>query len=170
MELKNRYSTWRFRWGGYRSKAMRRLGKDPNERKLTKGDIIIALGVILFANFDIIPSSVPYYQEIELILGAVIVLVGAAINLHRRPPRRCWTTATIGTAMLAGFWSVAPWILYAIGDICFELARNFSLLSAFMWLVAFGCFLRLRYIRRRSKQEIAMMHLRNKRRRKAEYL
>ena len=169
MELKNRYSTWRFRWGGYRSKAMRRLGKDPNERKLTKADIIIALGVILFANFDIIPSSVPYYRELEIILGAVIVLVGAAINLHRRPPRRCWTNATIGTAMLAALWSIAPWILYAIDEISFELARNLSLLSAFMWLVSLGCFLRLRYIRRRSRREIALMRLRNKRR-KVEYM
>lgn len=169
MELKNRYSTWRFRWGGYRSKAMRRLGKDPNERKLTKADIIIALGVILLTNFDIIPSSVPYYKELEIILGAVIVLVGAAINLHRRPPRRCWTNATIGTAMLAGFWSLAPWILYAVDELSFELARNFSLLSAFMWLVSLGCFLRLRYIRRRSRQEIALMRLRNKRR-KVEYM
>lgn len=169
MELKNRYSTWRFRWGGYRSKAMRRLGKDPNERKLTKADIIIALGVILFANFDIIPSSVPYYRELEIILGAVIVLVGATINLHRRPPRRCWTNATIGTAMLAACWSIAPWILYAVDEISFELACNLSLLSAFMWLVSLGCFLRLRYIRRRSRQEIALMRLRNKRR-KVEYM
>lgn len=170
MELKNRYSIWRFRWGGYRNKAMRRLGKDPNERKLTKGDVIIVLGVLAFANFDIIPSSVPYYKELEIVLGAVIVLVGAAINLHRHPPRRYWTNATIGTAMLAGLWSVAPWILYAIDNICFELARNLSLLSLLMWLVSLGCFLRLRYIRRRSQREIALMHLRNKRHRKAEYL
>ena len=169
MELKNRYSVWRLRWGGYRSKAMRRLGKDPNERKLTKGDIIIAVGVLIFANFDIIPSSVPYYKELEIILGAVIVLVGAAINLHRRPPRRYWTHFTIATSMIAGFRSAAPWILYAVDEICFELARNLSLLSLLMWLVSLGSFLRLRYIRRRSQREIALMRLRNKRRRMAEY-
>ena len=169
MELKNRYSIWRLRWGGYRSKAMRRLGKDPNERKLTKGDILIAIGVLVFANFDIIPSSVPNYKELEIILAAVIVLVGAAINLHRRPPRRYWTHFTIATAMIAGFWSAAPWILYAVDDICFELARNLSLLSSLMWLVSLGSFLRLRYIRRRSQREIALMRLRNKRRRKTEY-
>ena len=169
MELKNRYSVWRLRWGGYRSKAMRRLGKDPNERKLTKGDIIIAVGVLIFANFDIIPSSVPYYKELEIILGAVIVLVGAAINLHRRPPRRYWTHFTIATAMIAGFWSATPWILYFVDEICFELARNLSLLSLLMWLVSLGSFLRLRYIRRRSQREIALMRLRNKRRRMAEY-
>lgn len=164
MELKNRYSVWRLRWGGYRSKAMRRLGKDPNERKLTKGDIIIAIGVLVFANFDIVPSSVPNYKELEIILGAVIVLAGAAINLHRRPPRRYWTHFTIATAMIAGFWSAAPWILYAVDDICFELARNLSLLSSLMWLVSLGSFLRLRYIRRRSRQTIALMRLRRKRR------
>ena len=169
MELKNRYSVWRLRWGGYRSKAMRRLGKDPNERKLTKGDIIIAVGVLIFANFDIIPSSVPYYKELEIILGAVIVLVGAAINLHRRPPRRYWTHFTIATAMIAGLWSAAPWILYSVDEICFELARNLSLLSLLMWLVSLGSFLRLRYIRRRTQREIALMRLRNKRRRTAEY-
>ena len=169
MELKNRYSVWRLRWGGYRSKAMRRLGKDPNERKLTKGDIIIAVGVLIFANFDSIPSSVPYYKELEIILGAVIVLVGATINLHRRPPRRYWTHFTIATAMIAGFWSAAPWILYSVDEICFELARNLSLLSLLMWLVSLGSFLRLRYIRRRSQREIALMRLRNKRRRMAEY-
>ena len=170
MELKNRYSFWRFRWGGYRSKAMRRLGKDPNERKLTKGDVIIAIGVLALANFDIIPSSVPYYKELEIILGAVIVLVGAAINLHRRPPRRYWTHFTIATAMIAVFWSAAPWILYAIDEICFELARNLSLLSLLMWLVSLGSLLRLRYVRRRSQREIALMRLRNKRLRKAEYI
>ena len=164
MEVKNRYSVWRLRWGGYRSKAMRRLGKDPNERKLTKGDIIIAIGVVVFANFDIVPSSVPNYKELEIILGAVIVLAGAAINLHRRPPRRYWTHFTIATAMIAGFWSAAPWILYAVDDICFELARNLSLLSSLMWLVSLGSFLRLRYIRRRSRQTIALMRLRRKRR------
>lgn len=169
MELKNRYSIWRLRWGGFRSKAMRRLGKDPNERRLTKGDIIIAIGVLVFANFDIIPSSVPYYKELEIILGAVLVLVGATINLRRRPPRRCWTNATIGTAMIAGFWSVAPWILYAIEELDFETARNISMLSAFMWLVSLGSLLRLRYIRRRSHQTIALMRLRNKRR-KVEYM
>ena len=169
MELKNRYSVWRLRWCGRRSQAMRRLGKDPNERKLTKGDILIAIGVLIFANFDIIPSSVPYYKELEIILVAVIVLVGAAINLHRRPPRRYWIHFTIATAMIAGFWSAVPWILYAVDDICFELARNISLLSSLMWLVSLGCFLRLRYIRRRSKQEIALMRLRNKRRRMTEY-
>ncbi|MBO5882034.1 MAG: hypothetical protein J6Q21_02190 [Alistipes sp.] len=162
--MKNRYSVWRLRWGGYRSKAMRRLGKDPNERKLTKGDIIIAIGVLVFANFDIVPSSVPNYKELEIILGAVIVLAGAAINLHRRPPRRYWTHFTIATAMIAGFWSAAPWILYAVDDICFELARNLSLLSSLMWLVSLGSFLRLRYIRRRSRQTIALMRLRRKRR------
>lgn len=164
MEVKNRYSVWRLRWGGYRSKAMRRLGKDPNERKLTKGDIIIAIGAIVFAKFDIVPSSVPNYKELEIILGAVIVLAGAAINLHRRPPRRYWTHFTIATAMIAGFWSAAPWILYAVDDICFELARNLSLLSSLMWLVSLGSFLRLRYIRRRSRQTIALMRLRRKRR------
>ena len=164
MEVKNRYSVWRLRWGGYRSKAMRRLGKDPNERKLTKGDIIIAIGVLVFANFDIVPSSVPNYKELEIILGAVIVLAGAAINLHRRPPRRYWTHFTIATAMIAGFWSAAPWILYAVDDICFELARNLSQLSSLMWLVSLGSFLRLRYIRRRSRQTIALMRLRRKRR------
>ena len=164
MEVKNRYSVWRLRWGGYRSKAMRRLGKDPNERKLTKGDIIIAIGVLVFAKFDIVPSSVPNYKELEIILGAVIVLAGAAINLHRRPPRRYWTHFTIATAMIAGFWSAAPWILYAVDDICFELARNLSLLSSLMWLVSLGSLLRLRYIRRRSRQTIALMRLRRKRR------
>lgn len=164
MEVKNRYSVWRLRWGGYRSKAMRRLGKDPNERKLTKGDIIIAIGVLVFANFDIVPSSVPNYKELEIILSAVIVLAGAAINLHRRPPRRYWTHFTIATAMIAGFWSAVPWILYAVDDICFELARNLSLLSSLMWLVSLGSFLRLRYIRRRSRQTIALMRLRRKRR------
>ena len=43
MELKNRYSFWRFRWGGYRSKAMRRLGKTPDEGKLQLGDIVICI-------------------------------------------------------------------------------------------------------------------------------
>ena len=57
--MKRRYSVWRLRLGGYRSEAMRRLGKTPDEGKLQLGDIVICCSLLGLLNIDILPESVP---------------------------------------------------------------------------------------------------------------
>jgi hypothetical protein len=100
------------------------------------------------------------------------MLVGLAVGFYRKSPRSCWHKATYATGMLAMAWSVVPWIIYLVNGENFSLnaAIEVSLGSLVLWAITLGCFLRLRYIRRRSREEIAMMRLREKRRRKAQYL
>ena len=49
------------------------------------------------------------------------------------------------------------------------LIRNLSIASVLMWIVCLGCYLRLRYIRRRSQEIVLRLRL-ERNRRKAQYL
>ena len=170
--MKRRYSVWRFRLGGYRSKAMSRLGKTPDEGKLKLGDIVICCSLLGLLNIDLLPESVPYGESIMLIATSLVVLLGIFINLRRMAPRPCWGRAMWATGMIALFWSVLPWVLlYSenIEDMTPQLALQLSLSSLFMWFVFVGCALRYRYIRRRSKQEIAFMRMSKRRRKQIVY-
>ena len=166
MKIKNRYG-WHLRFPTIRSKAMRRLGKNPNEFNMGLGEWIIVAGVLLF-NFDIIPASIPYHEELSYIVLAIFLLAGGCIILSKRAPRRRWTNASWATGMFAFALTVAPWILYHIGEFSMAEAININIIAGVIWLIFTGCLLRLLYIRRRSKQTIALLRMRNKRRR-AEY-
>ena len=109
--MKRRYSVWRLRFGGYRSEAMRRLGKSPDEGKLQFGDIVICCSLLGLLNIDILPESVPYGESIMLVATSLVVLLGIFINLRRMAPRPCWGKAMWATGMIALFWSVLPWVL-----------------------------------------------------------
>lgn len=170
--MKRRYSVWRLRLGGYRSEAMRRLGKTPDEGKLQLGDIVICCSLLGLLNIDILPESVPYGESIMLIATSLVVLLGIFINLRRMAPRPCWGKAMWATGMIALFWSVLPWVLLGgdnVKDMTPQLALQLSLSSLFMWLVFGVCALRYRYIRRRSEQEIAFMRMRERRRKQIVY-
>ena len=170
--MKRRYSVWRLRLGGYRSEAMRRLGKTSDEGKLQLGDIVICCSLLGLLNIDILPESVPYRESIMLIVTSLVVLLGFFLNLRRMAPRPCWGKAMWATGMIALLWSVLPWVLLYGGDIedmNSQLAVQLSLSSLFMWLVFGGCALRYRYIRRRSQQEIAFMRMRERRRKQIVY-
>lgn len=170
--MKRRYSGWRFRFRGFQSEAMRRLGKSPEDGKLEFGDIVICCSIIGLLNLDILPESVPYREPIMIIATSLIVLLGMVLKFRRLSPRSCWKRALSATGALALFWSIIPWILYRAGDvdIDLQLATEISISSLFMWLVFGGCALRYRYIRRRSRQEIALMRMRQKRQRRELYL
>ncbi|MBO5890645.1 MAG: hypothetical protein J6Q28_04365, partial [Alistipes sp.] len=99
--MKRRYSVWRLRLGGYRSKAMRRLGKSPDEGKLQLGDIVICCSLFGLLNIDILPESVPYGESIMLVATSLVVLLGIFINLRRMAPRPCWGRAMWATGMIA---------------------------------------------------------------------
>ena len=163
MKIKNRYG-WHLRFPTYRSKAMRRLGKDPNEFNMGLGEWIIVAGVLLF-NFDIIPESVPYHEELGIIMLALFTLVGGFVIVRRKAPRRRWTNASWATGVFALVLTVSPWILYHIGEFSMAEAININIIAGVIWLIFVGCLLRLLYIRRRSKQTIALLRMRQKRRR-----
>lgn len=146
----------------------RRLGKS-NDNRLKFEDIVLAIGVILFCCPNPLPETFPYREELRILLVVALSFVGAFLNLRRKSPRRCWTSATWSMGMFALVVSVVPWILHALGDIDVAYARNLSLISIPLWLAGLGCFLRLKYIRRRSQETIVRLRL-NQRRHRAENL
>ena len=163
MKIKNRYG-WHLSFPTFRSKAMRRLGKNPNEFNMGLGEWIIVAGVLLFS-FDIIPEGIPYRQELRTLLLTIFALISAVVTLRRKTPRRRWTNASWAAGVFAFVLTVAPWILYSIGEFSMAEAINMNIVAGVMWLIFVGCLLRLLYIRRRSKQTIALLRMRQKRRR-----
>lgn len=169
VQMKSRYSIGRLNYRTIESLAKRRLGKSPDEGKLRIGDIIICAAVFILPNYGILPKDIPQRMEIQTCLAVAIMFVGIFLNLYRMAPRPCWTKATWSVGAIATVFSTLPWILYLAGEAELSLARNLSLCSIAAWVVFIGCFLRLRYIRRRSQRDIAMIRLREKRRRAQQY-
>lgn len=169
--MKRRYSVWRLRLGGYRSEAMRRLGKRPEDGKLDLGDVVMCCSLIVPFCCDSFFESLPYGKGLMLIATALVVLVGMVLKFRRLAPRPCWGRALWASLLLTLFWSLLPWVFYFGGDkdVCLELATEVSISSLFMWAVTLVCALRYRYIRRRSKQEIALMRMRERRRKQIVY-
>ena len=166
--MKNRFSIFKHRYRLIESQAMRRLGKkSPNDGKVEFADILICISIFGLLKFDLLPESVPYHEHIMILASVAVAALGAFLKLRRLAPRPCWTKASWAAFMVALVCSALPWILYAIGEesMSMTLATHISLFSILLWLTFAGCFMRLRYIRRRSREEIAMMRLREKRRR-----
>ena len=168
--MKNKYSFYKIRFGRIEKLANRRLGKSPDEGKLKLADVVMFASTCLLFGINYIPESVPYNREIEILIAIGLFCIGLVLTYRRMAPRPCWAKASTSTGVIAATWSILPWILYWADEIDATAARDISICSIIMWLIFLGCFLRLRYIRRRSREEIAMMHLREKRRRKAQYL
>ena len=172
--MKNfRFNFWRLRYRAIESKAMRRLGKSPDEGgKFGWSEFIIILATAAFANQDRLPETLPHRELIAAGIPTLILLVGLAVGYYRKPPRPCWHKATYATGLLAFAWSATPWILHLVNGDNFGLnvAVELSLCSLILWAITLGCALRLRYIRRRSMAEIALIRLRRKNRRNTQYL
>lgn len=167
--MKNRYRFFRF--NGLRiEKLSKRMAKSPDEGKLTLGDVVMFLSTCLLFGFRYIPESVQYNREIEILIAVALFGFGIFLEYRNKAPRPCWAKASAATGVLGAVWSILPWILYWAEEMDIETAQNLTICSAIMWLAFICCFLRLRYIRRRSRAEIAAMRMREKRRRKAEYL
>lgn len=172
--MKNfRFNFWRLRYRAIETQAMRRLGKSPDEGgKFGWSEFIIILATAAFVNQDRLPETLPHRELIAAGIPTLILLVGLAVGYYRKPPRPCWHKATYATALLALAWSVVPWILYLINGENFSLnaAIEVSLGSLVVWAITLGCYLRYRYIRRRSMAEIALIRLRRKKHRNMQYL
>ena len=171
--MKNRFSIFKHRYHLIESQAKRRLGqKSPDEGKLEIADILIWISIFGLLKFDLLPESVPYREHIMIFASLVVVTLGAFLKFRHLAPRTCWSRASWAAFMVSVVCSALPWILYAVGEesMTLSLATQISLFSIIVWLVFVGCFMRLRYIRRRSREEIAMMRLREKRRRNLQNL
>ena len=147
--------------------AKRRLGKSPDDGKMSVGTLIIVGATIALVNFDFLPAGFPFRELITVALSVAFMSLGLYLEYRRLAPRTRWRKAMYATGMIASTWSLLPWIFYFMGEVADKsVVLQLFIASFAMWLVCLGCVLRHRYIRRRSQQEIAMMRMREKRRRR----
>ena len=145
--------------------ATRRLGKSPNEGKLTLGNMIICGSTIFLVKFDFLPESLPCRELLTVVIAVAFMGLGLYLEYRRLAPRTRWRNAIYATALIASAWSLIPWVLYFMGKAGeLSVVLQISIASLAMWLVCLGCVLQHRYVRRRSLQEIAMIRMRAKRR------
>jgi hypothetical protein len=71
--------------------------------------------------------------------------------------------------MWALMMTVVPLLLYWLEEFPLDLTWQIIAASSVLWFAALGCYLRLRYIRRRSQEIVLRLRLERKRR-KAQYL
>ena len=161
---------WRLRYNRlFMTKAQRRLGKDSSDGKLKWSDGLIVAGTIMLVRFDLIPESVPYHELVQVLVSVVLMWTGIHINYFRRAPRPRYAGLTWAMGLYALLWSVIPFLVYWFDDEFsteWETVKLISLASLIGWamtFVYFGCWIA---VRRRSRREIAMLRMRNKRRRK----
>lgn len=168
--MKNRYSLWRFRYNPFESKATRRLSSRKEGFKITLPMIIESIAVLLLFDMEDVAEAKPDYVLPMLFTCLTCIIVAGALHCRRKAPRSRWRTATVISFAIAVLLLLVPWLPFeraAINDMVF--LRYFLIAAAAMLLISLGCFLRLRYIRRRSRATIAAMRLREKRRRRLEY-
>ncbi len=147
--------------------AKRRLGKSPDDGKMSVGTLIIVGATIALVNFDFLPAGFPFRELITVALSVAFMGLGLYLEYRRLAPRTRWRKAMYATGMIASAWSLLPWIFYFMGEVADKsVVLQLFIASFVMWLICLGCVLRHRYIRRRSQQEIAMMRMREKRRRR----
>ena len=145
--------------------AKRRLGKSPDDGKMSVGTLIIVGATIALVNFDFLPAGFPCRELITVALSVAFMGLGLYLEYRRLAPRTRWRNAIYATALIASAWSLIPWVLYFMGEAGeLGVVLQISIASLAMWLVCLGCVLQHRYIRRRSLQEIAMIRMRAKRR------
>ena len=155
----------RLTFRGIEKSATRRLGKNPNEGKLTPGNLIICGSTIFLVKFDFLPESFPCRELLTVVIAVAFMGLGLYLDYRRLAPRTRWRNAIYATAMIASAWSLIPWVLYFMGKAEeLSVVLQIFIASLAMWLVCLGCVLQHRYIRRRSQQEIAMIRMRAKRR------
>lgn len=164
MKLKNRYSLWRFRGNLFESRAMRRLRRSGGGDKFSVGDVFIAASVLMLFSFDIFPEGIPFPEWVQMLAALVALIVGLILNYRRLAPRTCWSRAAWASGLWAAAMTILPFVLYWTGEIPeIEMAYMVVAVAVVVWFVCLGCVLRLRYVRRRSRTEIALMRMRRKR-------
>ena len=147
--------------------SKRRLGKSPDDGKMSVGTLIIVGATIALVNFDFLPAGFPCRELITVALSVAFMGLGLYLEYRRLAPRTRWRKAMYATGMIASAWSLLPWIFYFMGEVADKsVVLQLFIASFAMWGICLGCVLRHRYIRRRSQQEIAFMRMREKRRRR----
>lgn len=155
----------RLTFRGIEKSATRRLGKSPNEGKVTLGNAIICGSTIFLVKFDYLPESLPCRELLTVVIAVAFMGLGLYLDYRRLAPRTRWRNAIYATALIASAWSLIPWVFYFMGTAGeLSVVLQISIASLAMWLVCLGCVLQHRYIRRRSLEEIAMIRMRAKRR------
>lgn len=167
--MKNRFSLFKYNYRDIERKANRRLGKRADNSTMRLADWVIMTVLFVLIKLKPIPDSVPHAEWISLLVALFVLFVMLFVKFRRQAPRTCWRNATWATAMWASVMTVVPFILYWLDEFSLDLAWQIVAASSVLWIASLGCYLRLRYIRRRSQREIAMMRLRKKRR-KAQYI
>lgn len=162
--MMNRFNIWKFNYRNIEYKANRRLGKKDEDREMHVTDYLILLTLLVLIYVKPIPDSVPYADWICLFVALVIIFVLLFFKFRRQAPRTCWRNATWSTAMWALMMTVVPLLLYWLEEFPLDLTWQIIAASSVLWLVSLGCFLRLRYIRRRSQEIVLRLRLERKRR------
>ncbi|MBR5206837.1 MAG: hypothetical protein IKW52_06685 [Alistipes sp.] len=172
MKIKNRYSIWNLRFVAW-NKAQQRLKRRNKGFKLSFSDILISVSGLLLVNADgavanLARKGVEWQIAAEWTLLAIFFL-GLFLKFRRKAPRPCWTRMSWGLSMMAVACTVIAYVLWWTGDFTIEEAQVMELCCSPLYVAALASILRLRYIRRRSRAEIAMMRMRRSRRRSYNY-
>lgn len=163
MRLKNRYSIWHIRYTPFESRAMRRLRRSGGGDKFSVGDVFIAASVLILFSFDIFPEGIPFPEWVLMLSALVTLIVGLILNYRRLAPRTCWSRAAWASGLWAAAMTILPFVLYWTDELPdIEMVYMVVAAASVIWLVCLACVLRLRYIRRRSRTEIALMRMRRK--------
>ncbi len=162
--MKNRYSFWRFRYDPFESKAMRRLRNRGGGNKIHLGDVFAAVAFILMLKIDLLTDYLPYAEWLQPIVAILLLAVGLYLSFRRLAPRTCWSRAAWASGLWAAAMTILPFVLYWTDELPdIEMVYMVVAAASVIWLVCLACVLRLRYIRRRSRTEIALMRMRRKR-------
>lgn len=167
----NRTSFFKIRPSLIETKATKRLGARDNGFKITLPAILESLAVLLLLDMEDIAVERPHLVLPLLIASLMSFIIACAIHCRRKAPRSRWRTATTAGIVMVVVLLIAPWLPFErapINDMVF--LRYFLIAAAVMLMLTIASFLRLRYIRRRSQQEILNIRLREKRRKRLEYL
>ena len=172
MKIKNRYSTWNLRFVAW-NKAQQRLKRRNEGFKLSFSDILISISGLLLVNADGVIANMAR-KGVEWQVAAILTLLalfslGLFLKFRRKAPRPCWTRISWGLSVMAIVCTVIAYVLWWTGDFTAEEAQVMELCCSPLYVAAIVSIVRLRYIRRRSRAEIALLRMRRARRRTYNY-
>ena len=172
MKLKNRYGIWHLRLDNL-GEARRRLNKRERGWKLSLSDALITLSAIFLVNGDG-PIMKLADRGVEWQIAAILALItlfgiGLILKFRRKAPRPCWTRMAWGTSMMAVGCTIVAYAMWWCDEFTLEQAHVMALCCSPLYVLAIVSIVRLRYIRRRSRAEIAVMRMRRARRKNYDY-
>lgn len=162
--MKNRVSFGKLSFREIARKSNRRLGKSDKDSAMGLVDWIILIVLFVLIKLKPIPESVPHAEWISLLVAFFILFVLLFVKFRRQAPRTCWRNATWSTAMWASVMTVVPILLYWLDEFTdIKTVYQVVAASSVLWVACLGCYLRLRYIRRRSQEIVMRLRMERKR-------